>query len=86
MALLNFQEKDDTKAAVLVFIVYSSSQVSSAMTISLLIETYEINSSRSRSDFIMMRLILTECSANSERSPLPLAKSQQGHSLTLFAV
>ena len=65
MALLNFQEKDDTKAAVLVFIGYSSSQVSSAMTISLLIETYEINSSWSRSDFIMMRLILTECSANS---------------------
>jgi hypothetical protein len=86
MALLNFQEKDDTKAAILVFIVYSSSPVSSVMTISQLIEIDEINSSWSPSDFIMMRLILPEYSTNSWRSPLSLAMCRQVHSLTLFKV
>lgn len=60
MALLNFQEKNDTKATVLVFMAYSLDQVSFVMTISQLIEISEINSSWLPSDFIMMRLILPE--------------------------
>ena len=41
MALLNFQEKNDTKAAILVFIAYSSGPVSSIMAISQSIEINE---------------------------------------------
>jgi len=86
MALLNFQEKSDTKAAVLVFMSYSSGPVSSVMTISQLIEINKINSSWSPSDFFMMRLILPEYSTHSWRSPLSLAMCQQLHSLTSFEV
>ena len=60
MALLNFQEKNDTKATALVFMAYSLDQVSFVMTISQFIEISEINSSWLPSDFIMMRLILPE--------------------------
>jgi hypothetical protein len=56
---------DDTKAAVLVFMAYSSSPVSSFMKISQLIEINEINGSWLPSDLIMMRLILPEYSTNS---------------------
>ena len=42
MALLNFQEKNDTKAAILVFIAYSSGPVSSIMRISQSIEINDV--------------------------------------------
>ena len=42
MALLNFQEKNDTKAAVLVYMAYSSGPVSSIMTISQSIEINDV--------------------------------------------
>lgn len=86
MALLNFQEKNDTKAAVLVFMAYSRDQVSFVMTISQLIEISEINSSWSPSDFIMMRLILPEYLTSSWRSPQSPAMRQQVHSLILLEV
>jgi len=86
MALVNFQEEKDTKAAVLVFMTYSSGQVSSVITISQLIEFNETNSSWSPSYFFMMRLILPEYSTNFWRSPLSLAMCQLVHSLTSFRV
>ena len=84
MALLNFQEKSDTKATVLVFMVYSSGRVSSVMMISQMIEINEIDSSRSPSIFIMMRLILPVYLTNSWRSKLSLAMWPPVHSLAMF--
>jgi hypothetical protein len=86
MALLNFQEKNDTKAALLISMAYSSGPVSSVVTISQLIEIDEISSSWSPPHFIMTRLVLPEYLTNSWRSPLSLVMYQQGHSLTIFKV
>jgi hypothetical protein len=86
MALLNFQVKNDTKAAVLISMAHSSGPVSSIVTITQLIEINEVYSSWSASDSIMMRLILPKYTTNSWRSPLSLAMRRQVHSLTLFKV
>ena len=83
MALLNFQEKSDTKATVLVFMVYSSGRVSSVMMISWLIEHNVIYSSRSPSIFIMTRLILPVYLTNSWRSKLSLEMWPLVHSLAM---
>ena len=86
VALLEFQENKDTKAAILVFMAYSKGPVSSLMTISQLSKTDVINSLWSPSHFIMMRQILPECLTKSWQSPLSMAVYLQGHSMTLLKV
>jgi hypothetical protein len=85
-ALLNFQQTNDTKAALGVALTYSSGQVCSVMSASLLIQTDTNNSSQSSLGLFIMGPILRKYSMISWQSPLPGGMSQRHHSLTLFRV
>jgi hypothetical protein len=85
-ALVDFQQKNDTKAEVIALLSYSSSQVCSVMTAALLIQVDIINSFRLLSFIFMMRPLIREYLMIFWTSPLLGGMSQQDHSLTWFRV
>jgi hypothetical protein len=84
--LVNFQQRTDTKAEVIVLLPYSSGQVSTVTTTSLLNQTKIINSFRLPSFIFMMRPLLRGYLMISWTSLLPGGMSQRDHSPTWFKV
>ena len=70
-ALVDFQQKNDTKAEVIELLSYSSSQVCSVMTAVLLIQADIINSFRLLSFIFMTRPFIRGYLMISWTSPLP---------------
>ena len=87
-ALVKFQQKNDTKAQIMVILSYSSSsglsQVCFVVMALCLIQTNLVNSFRLLSFTFMTLPFLREYLMISWPSPLPGEMSQQRHSTTLF--
>jgi hypothetical protein len=85
-ALVKFQQKNDTKAEVMVILSYSSSsgssQVCFVMMASLLVQTDFVNSFCLLSFIFMTLPLLREYLMISWLFPLPRGMSQQRHSTT----
>ena len=85
-ALSKFQQKDDSKAAFVLVLTYSSGQVCTIMMASLLIQSKINGSSLLVLNFFMTRRILRKYSTISWPFPLSKVISLQDHSLTWFKV
>ena len=85
-ALLNFQQKDDSKAALVLVLSYSLGQVGIIMMTSLLIQSNIIGSYHVVPNFFMTRPLLRMYLTISWPSPLQNRMSQQDHSPTSFKV
>jgi hypothetical protein len=81
-ALVKFQQKNDTKAAIMISLAHTSGQVCFIMTTSLLVQPDVKNSSWPLSGIFMMGPLIREYSTISWQSPLPRGMSQQDLSLT----
>ena len=85
-ALVKFQQKDDPKAAFVLVLTYSLSQVGTVIMESLLIQSKINGSSPLVLNFFMTRPLHRMYSTISWTSPLSKVISLQDHSLTLYKV